>query len=154
VVNIRPVLVCRLSGEPATVLRGSRPLQPACAIADTGYGTTTFSPLAAGLLSGKYLEGTPEGSRAKLPGYEWLARLLLDDKHNGRIVALKGVAAELGATLAQLAIAWCATNPNVSTVITGASRPEQVVENMGALAVIERLDADVLARMDAIVGRP
>lgn len=122
--------------------------------ADTGYGTTTFSPLAAGLLSGKYLEGTPEGSRAKLPGYEWLAKLLLDDKHNERIVALKGVADELGATLAQLAIAWCATNPNVSTVITGASRPEQVVENMGALAVIGRLDADVLARMDAIVGKP
>jgi voltage-dependent potassium channel beta subunit len=122
--------------------------------ADTGYGTTTYSPLAAGLLSGKYLEGTPEGSRAKLPGYEWLAKQLVDGQHNERIRALKGVADELGGTLAQLAIAWCASNPNVSTVITGASRPEQVVENMASLAVLEQLDADMLARIDGIVGTP
>jgi voltage-dependent potassium channel beta subunit len=122
--------------------------------ADTGYGTTTWSPLASGLLTGKYLEGAPEGSRAQLPGYEWLAKQLEDGRHNERIVALKAIAEELGGTLAQLAIAWCASNPNVSTVITGASRPEQVVENMASLAVLERIDADVLARIDAIVGSP
>jgi voltage-dependent potassium channel beta subunit len=122
--------------------------------ADTGYGATTYSPLASGLLSGKYLQGTPEGSRAKLSGYEWLSDHLESGRYNDRIVALKDVADEVGGSLAQLAIAWVASNPNVSSVITGASRPEQVVENMGALAVLGRLDADVLARIDAIVGTP
>jgi len=119
---------------------------------DTGYGTTTWSPLAGGLLTGKYLDGVPEGSRA-LRG-TFFERHLTTGEHDDTIRALQGVAADLDGTLAQLAIAWCATNPDVSTVITGASRPEQVVENMGALAVLARIDGDVRARIDAIVGVP
>lgn len=118
---------------------------------DIGLGTTTWSPLASGLLTGKYLEGIPEGSRASLPGYEWLRDRLMGSGREEQIRALAGIAQELDCTLAQLAIAWCAANPRVSTVITGASRPEQVVENMRALEVIERLTPEVLARIDAIV---
>ena len=119
---------------------------------DTGYGTTIWSPLAGGLLTGKYLDGVPEGSRAQRGAF--FERHLTSGEHDDTVRALTGVANELGATLAQLAIAWCAVNPDVSTVITGASRPEQVVENMGALAVLPGLDADILARIDAIVGTP
>jgi voltage-dependent potassium channel beta subunit len=119
---------------------------------DTGYGTTTWSPLAGGLLTGKYLDGVPEGSRAQRGTF--FERHLTTGEHDDAIRALQGVAADLDGTLAQLAIAWCATNPDVSTVITGASRPEQVVENMGALKVLARIDGDVRARIDAIVGVP
>jgi voltage-dependent potassium channel beta subunit len=114
---------------------------------DIGLGLTTWSPLASGLLSGKYVDGIPDGSRATLPGYEWLKDLLTDPVRNEKVRALAAIADELGCTLSQLAIAWCAANPHVSTVITGASRPEQVVENMGALDVLPRLDADLLARI-------
>ena len=120
---------------------------------DIGLGLTTWSPLASGLLTGKYVDGIPEGSRATLPGYEWLAGMLTDEKRNAQVVALKAVADRLECSLAQLAIAWCAANPNVSTVITGASRPEQVVENMGALDVLEKLTPDVLAEIDAVTAR-
>jgi voltage-dependent potassium channel beta subunit len=119
---------------------------------DTGYGTTTWSPLAGGLLTGKYLEGIPQGSRAQRG--EFFAKRLTSREHDDTVRALQAVAFELDASLAQLAIAWCAANPDVSTVITGASRPEQVVENMGALAVLPRLDSDTMARIDAIVGTP
>ena len=115
---------------------------------ETGLGLTTWSPLASGLLTGKYLEGVPEGSRGALPGYEWLQGMLTDPKRNKRVGALKNVAEELGCTLAQLSIAWCTKNPNVSTVITGASRAEQVRENMQALDVIPLLDDDVMRRID------
>ncbi|MEY2590767.1 MAG: hypothetical protein QOJ67_2751, partial [Acidimicrobiaceae bacterium] len=114
---------------------------------DIGLGLTTWSPLASGLLSGKYVDGIPDGSRATLPGYEWLKDVLTDPARNEKVRALAGIAEELGCTLSQLAIAWCAANPHVSTVITGASRPEQVVENMGALDVLPKLDSDVLARI-------
>ncbi len=117
---------------------------------DIGLGTTIWSPLASGLLTGKYLDGVPEDSRAKLPGYEWLEKKLTDPDRNARVRELKGVADELGCSLAQLSIAWCAANPNVSTVITGASRVEQVHENMKALDVLEQLDDDVMARIDEI----
>ena len=117
---------------------------------DIGLGLTTWSPLASGLLTGKYLDGVPEGSRATLPGYEWLRALLTDPKRNAKVREIRTIADELGCSLSQLAIAWCAANPNVSTVITGASRVEQVHENMGALDVLARLDADVLARIDEI----
>jgi voltage-dependent potassium channel beta subunit len=120
--------------------------------ADTGYGTTTWSPLASGLLTGKYLDGVPKGSRATLGSF--YERILTTDRHNDAIRALMGLASELDATLPQLAIAWCAANPNVSTVITGASRPDQVVENLRALEVLPRLDAAVMARIDDIVGLP
>ena len=119
---------------------------------DIGLGLTTWSPLASGLLSGKYLEGVPEASRATLPGYGWLASMLTDPAQNQRVRALKAVADDLGCTLAQLSIAWCATNPHVSSVITGASRVEQVHENLGALEVIPQLTPEVLERIVAAIG--
>jgi voltage-dependent potassium channel beta subunit len=118
---------------------------------DIGLGLTTWSPLASGLLTGKYVDGIPDGSRATLPGYEWLKGGVTDEKANAKVRNLLPVAEELDCTLAQLAIAWCAANPHVSTVITGASRPEQVTENMKALDVLPKLDADTLARIKAIV---
>ena len=121
---------------------------------DPGMGLTTWSPLASGLLSGKYNDGIPPGSRATIKGYEWLAERLVDPDKIAQVRALAPIAAELDCTLAQLAIAWCLKNPNVTTVITGASRPAQVVENMGSLAVVPKLDAEVLARIDAFVGAP
>ena len=119
---------------------------------DYGIGTTTWSPLASGLLTGKYNEGVPAGSRAALKGYEWLSERVLDPARLRQVRALAPIAGELSCTLAQLALAWCLRNPAVSTVITGASRPEQVVENMKALAVLPLLTPDVLARIDAITA--
>jgi voltage-dependent potassium channel beta subunit len=121
-------------------------------IQDEGIGLTVWSPLASGLLSGKYLDGIPEGSRATLPGYEWLRGYLSDEERNDRVRRLRGIADELGCTLSQLSLAWCAANPNVSSVITGASRAEQVHENLGALEVLPRLDAGLLARIDETIG--
>ncbi len=118
---------------------------------EIGLGLTIWSPLASGLLTGKYLDGIPDGSRGALPGYEWLQGSLTDAKTNERVRSLKAVADDLGCTTAQLALAWCTKNPRVSTVITGASRPEQVRENMAALEVAERLDADVMERIEAAV---
>jgi voltage-dependent potassium channel beta subunit len=115
-----------------------------------GMGLTTWSPLASGQLTGKYLDGIPEGSRGSLAGYEWLAQSLTDEQRNTKVRELKEVADQIGCSLAQLAIAWCARNPHVSSVITGASRPEQVRENMTALEVIERLDEGVLEQIDKI----
>ncbi len=117
---------------------------------DIGLGLTTWSPLASGLLSGKYLDGIPEGSRATLPGYGWLRSQLSDPEANRRVRSLKAVADDLGVSLSQLSIAWCAANPHVSTVITGASRVEQIRENLGALDVLARLSPDVLTRIEAI----
>ena len=119
---------------------------------DIGLGATIWSPLASGLLTGKYLDGIPEGSRATLPGYEWLKDYLTDPDRNAKVRQLQSIADELDCTLAQLAIAWCASNPNVSTVITGASRAEQVHENMAALDVLSRIDADVKERIEAAVA--
>ena len=117
-----------------------------------GLGLTTWSPLSSGLLTGKYLDGVPEGSRATLPGYEWLANLLTDEARNAKVAGLRAVADDLGCSLAQLAIAWCTKNPHVSSVITGASRVEQVHENLAALDVASRLDADVMARIDDVLA--
>jgi voltage-dependent potassium channel beta subunit len=117
---------------------------------DIGLGLTTWSPLASGLLTGKYLDGVPEGSRATLPGYEWLRNTLTDPKRNAKVREFQDVADNLGCTLSQLSIAWCARNPNVSTVITGASRVEQVHENLKALEVLPMLDDKVLTRLDEI----
>jgi voltage-dependent potassium channel beta subunit len=115
---------------------------------DVGIGLTTWSPLASGLLTGKYLDGVPEGSRAALPGYEWLRDYLTDAGRNAAVRRLVPIADRLGCTPSQLAIAWCAKNPSVSSVITGASRPEQVRENMGALDVLQKLTPEVLAEVD------
>jgi voltage-dependent potassium channel beta subunit len=118
---------------------------------DIGLGLTTWSPLASGLLSGKYVDGIPEGSRASLPGYEWLKGLLTDEKKNGQVRELGELAGRLGVTTSQLAIAWCAKNPHVSTVILGASSVDQVHENLGALAALEQLDEAVLAEITGII---
>jgi voltage-dependent potassium channel beta subunit len=115
---------------------------------DVGLGLTTWSPLASGLLTGKYASGIPEGSRLALPGYQWLRGRAGNEQVNRQVAALGEVAADLGCTTAQLAIAWCAANPHVSSVITGASRVEQVRENLGALDVLERLDRETLARVE------
>jgi voltage-dependent potassium channel beta subunit len=119
---------------------------------DIGLGLTTWSPLASGLLSGKYLDGIPEGSRATLAGYEWLKGRLVDEGANDKIRRLVPIAEELGCTLSQLAIAWCASNPRVSTVITGASRVEQVEENFGALAALAAMTPELKARIEAAVA--
>lgn len=111
---------------------------------DIGLGLTTWSPLASGLLTGKYVDGVPEGSRASLPGYEWLRGLLTDPEKNQQVRELQEVADRLEVSLAQLSIAWCAANPRVSSVITGASTAEQVTENMGALDALERLTPEVM----------
>jgi voltage-dependent potassium channel beta subunit len=121
---------------------------------DIGIGATVWSPLASGLLTGKYNDGVPSGSRAALKGYEWLAERILDPAKIAQVRSLAPIAQEIGCTMAQLSLAWCLKNPNVSSVITGASRPEQVTENMKALAVVAKLDAGVMARIEAIVGAP
>lgn len=117
---------------------------------DLGIGTTTWSPLASGLLSGKYGGGVPTDSRAAIKGFEWLAERILEPTRLAKVQSLVPIAQELGCTLAQMSIAWCLTNPHVSTVITGASRPAQVIENMKAQSIVTRLAPDVMARIDAV----
>jgi voltage-dependent potassium channel beta subunit len=119
---------------------------------EIGLGLTTYSPLASGLLSGKYAGGVPTGSRASLEGYEWLRDVLVDPRVNAIVAELGKVAVDLECTTAQLALAWCIRNPNVSTVMTGASGLQQVQENMAALEVRDRLDDDLLARIESITA--
>jgi voltage-dependent potassium channel beta subunit len=119
---------------------------------DYGIGATTWSPLASGLLTGKYADGVPADSRAALKGFEWLAERILEPGRLRQVKSLAPIAQELGCTLAQMSLAWCLKNPNVSTVITGASRPSQVVENMKALEVVPKLTPDVMARIEAVVA--
>jgi voltage-dependent potassium channel beta subunit len=120
--------------------------------ADLGIGTTVWSPLASGLLTGKYNDGIPPGTRGTLKGYEWLAERLTDRARIAAVKRLAPIAADLGCTLAQMSLAWCLKNPNVSTVITGASRPAQVVENMKALDVVPKLTPEVMARIEAALA--
>jgi voltage-dependent potassium channel beta subunit len=119
---------------------------------DYGYGSTTWSPLASGLLTGKYNNGIPADSRGALKGYEWLHDTLTDAHSIARVKELMPVAEELGCTMAQMAIAWCLKNPNVSTVITGASRVSQVHENLKAAEVAAKLTSETMARIDRILG--
>jgi voltage-dependent potassium channel beta subunit len=121
---------------------------------EIGLGTTIWSPLASGLLTGKYNDGIPEGTRVTLEGYEWLKEQFQSEETQRRIDKVRmlmPVAKELECTMAQLALAWCLKNPNVSTVITGASRPQQVTENMKALEVAERITDDVMTQIDEIL---
>lgn len=118
---------------------------------EIGLGLTIWSPLASGLLTGKYLDGVPDDSRAALPGYEWLRNMLTDEAANAKVRKLADIAKKLDCTLAQLAIAWCALNPHVSSVITGASRVEQVNDNMGALDVLDRLTPDIVEEIELAV---
>ncbi len=115
---------------------------------DYGYGSTTWSPLASGFLSGKYLDGVPEGSRGTMVKYEGLQENIQDKQKNDKVKRLKKVADDMGISLAQLSIAWLLKNPNVSTVITGASRVEQVKENMKAMEVVEKLTPDVMEAIE------
>jgi voltage-dependent potassium channel beta subunit len=119
-----------------------------------GMGTTIWSPLASGLLSGKYNNGVPAESRLAQPGYEWLREAVLenDGARIDKVRRLAPIAAELGVSMAQLAIAWCLVNPHVSTVMLGASRLEQLEQNLGALALLPKLDADVLKHIGQAVA--
>ncbi|MBU8871743.1 MAG: aldo/keto reductase [Gemmatimonadales bacterium] len=123
-----------------------------------GLGTTIWSPLASGILTGKYNDGIPEDSRMALPNYQWLRPELESEAGRGKVEKVKRltpIARELGCTMAQLAIAWCLTNEDVSTVITGASRPEQVIENMKALEISDLLTEEVQEQIEKILeNRP
>ena len=125
---------------------------------EIGLGTTIWSPLASGILTGKYNDGIPDGSRMSLENYQWLLPELQSDAGQAKVAKvgrLMPLAEELGCTMAQLAIAWCLANDDVSTVITGASRPEQVTENMAALKVAEQLSPDLLESIEGILeNRP
>ena len=102
-------------------------------VTDLGLGLMTWSPLASGLLSGKYRDGVPAGSRGALPNYSWLRRSLLDADRNRQVADLDLVGPRLGCSVAQLAIAWCAANTSVSSVIVGASGPAQLQHDILAL---------------------
>ena len=119
---------------------------------ELGYGATIWSPLASGVLTGKYQGGVPRGSRLSLESYAWLQKVVAGPENLARVARLEPIALDLGCTLAQLAVAWCLKNPNVSSVILGASRREQVAENLKALEVAPKLDAQVLSRIDAALG--
>ncbi len=119
---------------------------------DIGLGATIWSPLASGLLSGKYNAGIPADSRAALPDYTWLRNALTDPARLAKAASLAPIAADLGVTLAQMSLAWCLKNPHVTSVITGASRAEQVRENMKALDVVPKLTPDVMAAIEAAVA--
>jgi voltage-dependent potassium channel beta subunit len=118
---------------------------------DYGYGSTIWSPLASGLLTGKYSNGIPVDSRGALPGYEWLASRLTDPGALTKVAALQSIASDLGISLAQMAIAWCLKNSNVSTVITGASRVAQVHENMKALDALPKLTPEIVQNIETIL---
>jgi len=115
-----------------------------------GYGATTWSPLASGLLTGKYNAGVPDDSRGALQGYDWLRQELTDEGRLAKVAALAPIAEQMGATLAQFSLAWCLQNPYVSTVITGASRVEQLHENMKALEFVDSFTPGVLSEVDRI----
>lgn len=117
-----------------------------------GMGTTTWSPLASGILTGKYNDGIPEGSRLTLEGYGWLKDKSFTEEKIGRVRALQSVADRLGVSLATMCIAWCLTNPYVSSTILGATREGQLVENLKALDVVPLLDEAVLQEIDQIMG--
>jgi aryl-alcohol dehydrogenase-like predicted oxidoreductase len=119
---------------------------------DTGLGLTTWSPLASGLLTGKYSQGIPEGSRGALPDMAWMQAKLTDAARNAAVAQLQPLARELGCSVAQLAIAWAARNPRVSTVIMGASRVSQLQDNLGALEVLPKLSTELVARIEAITA--
>ncbi len=118
---------------------------------EIGLGTTIWSPLASGLLSGKYNKGIPAGSRATLPGYDWLREHVITPQNIKKVKELEPITKDLDCTMAQLALAWCLKNPNVSTVMTGASRVEQVKENMKALEVVPKLESNVMDRIEEIL---
>lgn len=116
-----------------------------------GLGTTIWSPLASGLLTGKYNAGVPEGSRLALEGFGWLKEKTFVDYKVSKVRELQGVADKLGCSLAELSVAWCISNPNVTTAILGATRKEQLLQNLKALDVLPKLNKEVLAEIDAVM---
>ena len=119
-----------------------------------GTGTTTWSPLASGLLTGKYKGGLPEGTRASLKDYDWLKeRLAQEGKERGeQVQKLEKIAKDLGLSLAVFAVAWCLKNPNVSTVILGASKVAQLTENLHAVEAQAKLTPEIMKQVDELVG--
>jgi len=117
---------------------------------DRGYGSTIFSPLASGLLTGKYQQGIPAGSRGAQHDFDWLKYELTNSERLAKVAALQPVAEQMGASLAQFSLAWCLQNPWVSTVMTGATSVEQVRENMRAVEFVDRFTPDVMAEIDRI----
>lgn len=119
-------------------------------------GTTIWSPLASGVLTGKYNDEIPEGSRMTQKGYEWLARVLEQHRENGNIDKVRRLTTYARTTfecsMTQLALAWCVKNPRVSTVLLGATRPEQMEENLGCLAVVEQMTEHHMTEIDALLG--
>ncbi|MCU0394264.1 MAG: aldo/keto reductase [Chitinophagaceae bacterium] len=118
---------------------------------NVGLGTTIWSPLAAGVLTGKYNDGIPEGSRLAIKGFEWLVNKQLSEDRIGKVRQLSALAAELDASMAALAIAWCAHNPHVSTVILGATSTSQLQQNLAALDVLPKLTPDIMQRIEDIL---
>lgn len=116
-----------------------------------GMGTTIWSPLASGLLSGKYNDGIPEGSRFGLTGFDWLKDRWMKDEMLGKVKKLSALAGELGISMPQLGIAWCIKNQNVTTAILGATSKEQLLENLGSLEAAGKLNAEIMQRIDDIV---
>lgn len=122
---------------------------------EIGLGTTIWSPLASGLLTGKYSQGIPEDSRMNLPGYGWLKRMVDSEAGQAKIkqaVELQTIANEIGFSLTNMSLAWCAANPNVSTVILGASKMSQLTENLKALEVVPALTPGIMDKIDSILG--
>ena len=118
---------------------------------NVGLGTTIWSPLAAGLLTGKYNNGIPEGSRLAIEGFDWLKeRWIMQDKIE-KVQQLQSLANELGCSLPALSIAWCIKNPNVTTAILGATKKEQLIDNLTALKAVELLTSEVISKIEAIM---
>lgn len=119
---------------------------------DKGYGSTTWSPLASGLLTGKYNDGIPKGSRGSLPTMQWMTEQLTDKQKIAKVNALVPIADRMGASLAQFSLAWCLQNPHVSSVITGASKVRQVQENMKALQFVDRFTPEIIQTVDKVMS--
>ena len=117
----------------------------------TGLGTTIWSPLASGLLSGKYNEGIPEDSRFALHGFDWLKEKWVMDEKIKKVKKLSDLAAKLGVSTASLSIAWCIKNPNVSTAILGATKKTQLLDNLSALDTAVKLTPDIMEKIENIM---
>jgi len=117
-----------------------------------GLGTTIWSPLASGLLTGKYNNGIAENTRLTMEGLEWLKDRTLAEERISKCKKLAEIAKELGTSMAKLAIAWCAKNPNVSTVILGASKVSQLEETLQSLELLDQLKPDVMEKIDEVLG--
>ncbi|MDC1222100.1 aldo/keto reductase [Salibacteraceae bacterium] len=118
---------------------------------DYGYGTTIWSPLASGLLTGKYNKGIPKGSRLMMADLQWIREKMLVDENINKVVALEKIAADLDMSMANMALAWCLKNPHVSTVITGATKLSQLEQNLQAVDAVSKLTNEVMERIEEIL---